>query len=1133
MKRLFTPTLILLIFFNAAYSQVTPLWTNAQTGTGDNSDRYNAIVMNTTGDLYLGGYSFNDGHDKDYLLVKMNSSGDTLWTRQYNGADNGTDKILFMGIDGSGNIYVTGTTDGGGINQNDILTQKYDDSGTLLWTQIYNNTNANQDDDPLGMSVDNSGNIFITGSTDADSTVNQNDDMLTLCYSSSGTLLWSAQVNGLGNGTDRGSCVISDNAGGCAVTGRTFSGNDDDVITIKYSSTGTETWRKVYDRGFGNDRGESTTTDGSGNIYVAGRAQNANDYDAMTIKYNSSGVAQWTKFYNNVDNDYGKKVFVDASGNVYVAGQTDVNSSGGNTDYDYVTIKYNSSGAQQWAKTFGNAAQNDEDPGALFADGSGNVYVTGKSDVNALAAVTADNYLTVKYNSSGTLQWSVYLDGSATNSDDIAEGFVYDGSTYLYVVGGSENTTTQEDGTVVKYAVSNGAASWTKSYNGKGDFSDKVQAIISDAKKNVYVTGYVFNYKQRKDLFLAKLNSSGATTWFRTYDFSQQDDEGKAITLDTSGNIYVAGNSIGNGTSDDYVTLKFDSSGNLLWTARYDFTGEADVATGIAVNPSNGLVFVTGYSDQNVSSKITNYDIATVKYSSTGSQLTAARYNGSGNGIDRAVDIAINPSVLSGGLYTIVTGKTWNGSNYDIVTLKYNNGLVQQWATIYAGTAGKDDEARDLVFDKAAGEIYITGNTGGATDKDNIIALKYNSSGVQQWASTFNGSGNYNDVGYGIMQNAIGVYVTGRTAASASGDTANLITLKYDKATGSQIWSTIYNGTGNGLDRGNALGTDQFGNVYACGESAGTSSGADFITIGYDASGRIRWTGRYNGAGGLDDVARVAVVDASGYVYAAGFAAGSSINSADGVTIKYCPPPPMNAGADVTICKGSSVTLNASGSTSYSWSPAAGLNNTSISNPIANPTATTSYIVTGDNGLGCTGKDTVKVTVNSVPQATITADGPLQFCLGDSVIFTANSCACTYQWVKGSTNIAGATNLSYTAKTAGNYKVVVTNTKNCSKSSTAKKVQIVCKSDESLSANSEFTIAVSPNPTASEFNLEWSGTNEKVSVVVLDLVGARVFQSESADNNQLKFGKDLPDGVYLIKVSRGSDVRMMKVIKSK
>src|SRR6185295_8874120 len=141
--------------------------------------------------------------------------------------------------------------------------------------------------------------------------------------------------------------------------------------------------------------------------------------------YNSSGVAQWTKFYNNVDNDYGKRVFVDGSGNVYTTGQTDVNGSGGNTDYDIVTLKYNSTGVQQWVKTFGNAAQNEEDPSALLVDGSGNVYVTGKSDVNATAAITANNYITLKYNSAGILQWSVYLNGSATNSDDIAEGFVY------------------------------------------------------------------------------------------------------------------------------------------------------------------------------------------------------------------------------------------------------------------------------------------------------------------------------------------------------------------------------------------------------------------------------------------------------------------------------------------------------------------------------------------------------------------------------------------------------------------------------------------------------------------------------------------------------------------------------------
>ncbi|HYV90580.1 MAG TPA: SBBP repeat-containing protein, partial [Chitinophagales bacterium] len=1060
MKYLFSSLLVISFFFSQA--QVNTLWTNSQTGTGDNSDRYNAIVSDASGNLFLSGYTFNTVQDKDYLVVKMNSSGDTLWTRQFNGISNGADKILYMAIDGSGNVYVTGQSDGGSIQQNDIVTRAYDGSGNLLWSATYNNTPSNQDDQPNGIAVDNSGNVFVTGETDRDSTSTLNDDILTIKYNSSGVQQWAAKVNGTGNGTDRGNGVVADNAGGCVITGRTATTADDDVITIKYSSSGTETWRTVYNRGFGNDRGEDIFIDGTGNLYVTGRSKNSSDYDVMTIKYNSSGAAQWTKFYNGGNDDYGSFLKADASGNVYVTGQTNLG-----TNYDIVTLKYNSTGTQQWVQTFGNAALNDEDPSAILFDGAGNVYVTGKSDVNAAAAITADNFITLKYNSSGILQWSVYFDGTATNSDDIAEGMVLDATaTNLYVCGGSQNLTTQDDATLIKYATSSGTAAWTKNYNGKGDFTDKVQAIITDAKNNVYVTGYVMNHAVRRDLFVAKMNSAGVLKWFYTYDFSQQDDEGKAITLDTSGHVYVCGNSIGNGTSDDYITIKLDTLGVLQWTARYNYIGEADVATSIAVNPANGNVFVTGYCDANVSSFVSNYDIATVKYSSAGSQSAVVRYNGTGNGVDKGVKIVLK----AGNEY--VTGRTWSGTNYDIVTIKYGATLTQQWLTKYSGVAAKDDEPRDMYFDGT--NLYVTGNTGTVSNGDDYVTIKYNGSGVQQWASTYNGTGSYTDRSYGVISTASGVFITGRSAPTSGADSADIVTIKYSLSSGVQDWLNRYNGPASLVDRGNAIAVDKFGNIYATGESVGSGSGSDYATIVYDVAGRRKWVVRSNGAGNGEDVPRVMAADALGYIYVAGYTKGSGTAGFDATTIKYCPIPAANAGSDVGVCSGKSTTLKATGGSTYTWSPATGLSCTNCASPKATPTVSTSYVVTVDNGLGCgTAKDTVIVTLNPAATATTTADGPLSFCAGDSVILTANSCTCTYKWKVGSSYIAGATNISYTAKAAGTYKVVVTNSYGCSKTSTGKTVQIVCKSGESsLAGQDYFNVIASPNPTPNLFSIQ-------------------------------------------------------------
>jgi hypothetical protein len=193
--------------------------------------------------------------------------------------------------------------------------------------------------------------------------------------------------------------------------------------------------------------------------------------------------------------------------------------------------------------------------------------------------------------------------------------------------------------------------------------------------------------------------------------------------------------------------------------------------------------------------------------------------------------------------------------------------------------------------------IYVAGNTGTASHGDDCLLIKYNSSGIQQWVSTYNDIGNYSDIAYAAALGSTGVFITGRCAASATGDTADMLTIKFNLSDGLQAWVNKYNGS-NGLDRGNAIALDQFGNVYASGESVGSSATSDLTTILYDGNGIRKWIARYNGTDNGEDVARTMVIDAAGYLYAGGYSAttGAGLNA---VTLKYCPPPPVNSGSDV------------------------------------------------------------------------------------------------------------------------------------------------------------------------------------------------------------------------------------------
>lgn len=100
-------------------------------------------------------------------------------------------------------------------------------------------------------------------------------------------------------------------------------------------------------------------------------------------------------------------------------------------------------------------------------------------------------------------------------------------------------------------------------------------------------------------------------------------------------------------------------------------------------------------------------------------------------------------------------------------------------------------------------------------------------------------------------------------------------------------------------------------------------------------------------------------------------------------TITQPAPFVPNAGSDVTICNGDNITLSASGAVSYSWSPATGLSNASIANPVANPVISTSYTLSAVDANGCSGTDVLTITVNTPANANAGSDQTI--CAGDFV----------------------------------------------------------------------------------------------------------------------------------------------------
>jgi uncharacterized delta-60 repeat protein len=414
-----------------------------------------------------------------------------------------------------------------------------------------------------------------------------------------------ARYNGPGNGTETAVAVAVDKSGRVFVTGWSLglSGNLD-YATIKYSA-GRQQWVRRYD-GPGNsaDLATAITVDRAGDVYVTGwsyASQGTNDTDYETIKYNSAGQELWVARYNGPANqvDEATAIAVDAADNVYVTG--DSASSPGNADY--ATVKYNSSGEQQWVARYSGAANYGDFATAIAVDNAGNVYVTGYSGYGQ------SDYATIKYNSAGEQQWVARYNGPGDDLD-IPSGIAVDNSDNVYVTGFSAGVGTDLDYATIKYN-SAGQQQWVARYNGPANRFDEAAAIAIDGSGNVYLTGESLGSDSGLDFVTIKYDSSGQEEWVARYNGpANGHDAAKAITVDTSGNAYVTGYSEGSHTSGDYATIKYNSAGQEQWVARYNGpANDWDEATAIALD-TVGHVSVTGKSTGWGS----DWDYATIKY---------------------------------------------------------------------------------------------------------------------------------------------------------------------------------------------------------------------------------------------------------------------------------------------------------------------------------------------------------------------------------------------------------------------------------------------------------------------------------------------------------------------------------------
>lgn len=368
---------ILVMVITNCYAQTQTLVSEAwasDKGT-QNFFQRNMTVTDANLNVYVAGATLNANGNYDLLLTKYDDKGDEQWTKQVDGNGHGDDFATAVFIDGSSNVYVTGSEYESSTNKNDIIILKYNSSGTLQWDAYYNGSSS--DNDAGGdITVDGSGNVYLTGATYD----NSNEyDFITLKYNSSGTQQWAGQWDNAGMNDAAVKITIS--SGKVYVAGGTQVGMIKwEYAIVEYDGTsGTQVTYNITGgtNSIGMDKVTDINKDAAGNIYVTGGVVNTSvGYDCSTVKLDDDLNIIWKVTFNGNDDldDVANSIDIDSQGNVYICGYT--TTSG--LQKDYVVIKYDASGNEQWVQIYDRTGHDDEAT-ALALKSDNEIIVTGMS----------------------------------------------------------------------------------------------------------------------------------------------------------------------------------------------------------------------------------------------------------------------------------------------------------------------------------------------------------------------------------------------------------------------------------------------------------------------------------------------------------------------------------------------------------------------------------------------------------------------------------------------------------------------------------------------------------------------------------------------------------------------------------
>lgn len=771
--------------------------------------------------------------------------------------------------------------------------------------------------------------------------------------------------------------------------------------------------------------GKNLTSANSGEIYLTGTFSNEIDFDPtpgslllnspvklsfFIAAYNSSGniVNAFKAEESSAGGfDQATKVHVTPLNNTYVAGKftgtIEVNSqtgpiiltsSGGD---EGVLFKYDDTGNLIFAFKIGGSG-NDR-INAIASDSSGNVYIAGAfsgtvdfnpgAGISNLVAAGGEDMFFAQYDAAGSLVWARKAGGSGS---DCATSLTIDGTNNLIVTGYFSNTVDMNPAAPVNNLVSAGSTDFfIATYNTAGNYisairyggsgSDSASDILFDATTGSFAVAGKF---------------TGSVNF---------NPGGSAVSLTSSGGV----------TGSDAFLARYNSSGSLIWVKQL---GSAAISATI-----NSMQFIQG-----VTSELLIAGFAQSRGGSNGNLdldpgIGSENMSVQGNdGKDAFVARFVFGNSGSTGNY-IWSGKFQTNGDEEISAL-----TVDRASAVWYATGNFSDEI-DLNPDvdsiathspQGASDIFIIAFTGisnqfsfaesfGGVATDSGTDMAIDSNDRLRICGSFTGTA---DLAPGIFSsNSVSVAGSADGFLIALGDLCEAV----DYAGSSQS-ITICQGKNYTIT---AINGNYISFYDAISGGNLLSSGSQYTTPSLQTS-----TTYFIG----DDICPL------------------TPRTPVTINVDVIPPVVVTPSGPTTFCAGGNVQLvtNTGSSYAFQWRKYGNLI-PGATNSAYSASGTGTYKVTATSVFGCSrNSGNTFVVVNPLPPANITASGNTSFCVGDSVTLEANNASgYTYQWKKYSNDVAGATGQQYIAKTAGQFKVRITDANGCSRNSNSILVSIL------------------------------------------------------------------------------------------